>query len=285
MSQGADPLRRTARPRAPLRATCPQPSPRFYDRFHWFTRGMPIALCRHSMGAPKPPLGPRCQFCRQPIAPEQKFCGACGAVLTVRCERKQATVLFIDVCGFTAMSERLDPEDVRAIMARAFNVILDAVHAHGGRVNQFLGDGVMALFGEDDGADDHAIRALQAAVTIQNNLAPLRADAQLAHSVDFRVRSGVHTGPVTVGVIGRGLRNDYVSQGETTSTAARLVSLARAEQILVSTRTRELSESAFSFAAFDDIFADADPLPLPTWVVTCESCERVDAQVGLLAEV
>src|SRR5467141_3539088 len=188
MSQGTDPLRRTARSRAPLRATCPQPSVRFYQCFHWFTRGMPIAKCRHSMGAPKPSVGPRCQFCRQPIAPEQKFCGACGAVLTVRCERKQATVLFIDVCGFTAMSERLDPEDVRAI------------------------------------------RALQAAVTIQNNLAPLRADAQLAHSVDFRVRSGVHTGPVTVGVIGRGLRNDYVSQGETTSTAARLVSLARAEQ-------------------------------------------------------
>src|SRR2546422_8775254 len=205
MSQGADPLRRTARSRAPLRATCPQPSVRFYQSFHWFTRGMPIALCRHSMGAPKPSLGPRCQFCRQPILPE--------------------------VCGFTAMSERLDPEDVRAIMERAFNVILDAVHAHGGRVNQFLGDGVMALFGEDDGADDHAIRALQAAVTIQNNLAPLRADARLAHSVDFRVRSGVHTGPVTVGVIGRGLRNDYVSQGETTSTAARLVSLARADQI------------------------------------------------------
>src|SRR2546429_5352269 len=142
---------------------------------------MSIALCQHSMGAPKPSPGPRCQFCRQPIPPEQKFCGACGAVLTVRCERKQATVLFIDVCGFTAMSERLDPEDVRAIMERAFDVTLDAVHAHGGSVNQFLGDGAMALFVDVGGTDDHAVRALQAAVAIQNDLDPIRADVLRAY--------------------------------------------------------------------------------------------------------
>jgi len=235
--------------------------------------------------APKPSIGPRCQFCRQPAGPEQKFCGACGAVLSVRCERKQATVLVIDVCGFTMMSDRLDPEDVRTIMERAFDVILDAVHAHGGRVNQFLGDGAMALFGELDPGDDHAIRAVQAAAAIQNNLAPVRADVHQAYGIDFRVRAGVHTGPVTVGVIGRGLRNDYVSQGETTSMAARLVNLALGDQILVSTRTRELTKGAFRFAAFDDIFADVDPLPLPTWVVLCDSCERVDAEVGLLTDV
>lgn len=236
-------------------------------------------------GAPKPSIGPRCQFCRQPAAAEQKFCGACGATLTIQCKRKQATVLYIDVCGFTAISERLDPEEVRAIMERAFDVILDAVHARGGSVNQFLGDGVMALFGDVDGADDHAIRALRAAAAIQNNLGPIRADVQRAHGVDFRVRAGVHTGPVTIGVIGRGLRTDYVSRGETTSMAARLVSLARAEQILVSTRTRELTKGAFGFVVFDEIFADVDPLPLPAWVVARESCESVDAEVSSLAEV
>ena len=242
---------------------------------------MPTASVGGLLGsAPKPFIGRRCQFCRQPAGRDQKFCGACGAVLSLQCERKQATVLFIDVCGFTSISERLDPEDVRGIMERAFDVVLDAVHAHGGRVNQFLGDGVMALFAEVDGVDHHAVRALQAAVTIQNNLGPIRADVQRAHRVDFRVRAGVHTGPVTLGVIGRGLRNDYVSQGETTSIAARLVGRARADQILVSPRTRELTMAVFRFAAVDDIFADVERLPLPAWVLTCESCDRVGAEVS-----
>jgi class 3 adenylate cyclase len=233
-------------------------------------------------GAPKPSIGPRCQSCRQPVGREQKFCGACGAALSLQCERKQATVVFIDVCGFTSISERLDPEDVRTIMERAFDVVLEAVHAYGGRVNQFLGDGVMALFGEVDGADHHAIRALRAAVAIQDNLRPIRADVRRAHGADFRVRAGVHTGPVTMGVIGRGLRNDYVAQGETTSIAARLVNVARADQILVSSCTRELTTSAFRFAA--DISVDVGPLPLP-WVLRCESSDRAEPEVSPLAEV
>src|SRR5262249_5522840 len=197
-------------------------------------------------------------------------CGACGATLitlTTRCERKHATVLFLDVCGFTAMSERLDPEDVRAIMDRAFEVILNAVHAHGGSVNQFLGDGVMALFGELDGAEPHAVRGLRAAVAIQHDLDAIRADVQRAHGVDFRVRAGAHMGPVAMGVIGRGLRSDYVSRGETTNVAARLVNMARGQQILVSTRTRELAAGALLFAPLDEIFVGNNTLRLPGWGV------------------
>lgn len=237
------------------------------------------------VGSPKPSIGPRCECCQQPVTPEQKFCGACGTVLAVQCERKQTTVLFIDVCGFTAMSERLDPEDVRAIMDRAFEVILDAVHAHGGSVNQFLGDGVMALFGDVDGAETHAVRGLRAAVAIQNHLDAVRVEVQRTYGTDFRVRAAAHTGPVTMGVIGHGLRSDYVSRGETTNVAARLVNMARGQQILASTRTRELASGAFVFAAFDDIFADKDPLPLPAWLVACESCDSVDAEFGLFTEV
>jgi class 3 adenylate cyclase len=235
-------------------------------------------------GSPKPAIGPRCSFCQQPVALEQKFCGACGAVVSVRCERKQTTVLFLDVCGFTAMSERLDPEDVRAIMDRAFDVMLDRVHAHGGSINQFLGDGVMALFGDIDGAEGHAVRALRAAVAIQNDLAALRADVRRDHGIEFRVRAGIHTGPVTMGVIGRGLRSDYVPRGETTNIAMRLVNMACGQQILVSTWTRELAIDAFPFVAVDDIFADSDAVPMPAWLVAFESCDRLDAELGLFAE-
>ena len=97
-------------------------------------------------------------------------------------ERKQVTVMFTDVSGFTAMSERLDPEEVHAIMDRAFEVILGAVHGYEGTINQFLGDGVMALFGAPIAHEDHAGRALRAALAIQEKLAPLRADVQRART-------------------------------------------------------------------------------------------------------
>src|SRR5262249_41434510 len=93
-------------------------------------------------------------------------------------ERKIVTVMFSDVSGFTRMSERLDPEDVHAIMDRAFEVILEAVHRFEGTVNQFLGDGVMALFGAPIAHEDHAQRALGAALRIQVNLKPLAEDVQ-----------------------------------------------------------------------------------------------------------
>ena len=86
--------------------------------------------------------------------------------------------MFTDVSGFTAMSERLDPEEVHALMDRAFEVILAAVHGYEGTINQFLGDGVMALFGAPIAHEDHAGRALRAALAIQEKLAPIRADVQ-----------------------------------------------------------------------------------------------------------
>jgi len=227
----------------------------------------------------RPSVGPRCQFCRQPAAPEQKFCGACGAVLAARCERKQATVVFIDVCGFTAMSERLDPEDVRIIMEHAFEVILDSVHAQGGSVNQFLGDGVMALFDEQLG--DHAVRALRAAAAIQADLAPVRAAVRREHGVDFRVRAGVHSGSVTVGIICRGLRNDYVSQGDTTSAAARLVAVASPGSIAISSRTRELVLGTFQVDDAGEHRSEAGTLQ--TWTVSNELREATTPSV--LAEI
>src|SRR5205814_2685388 len=100
-------------------------------------------------------------------------------------ERKTVTVMFSDVSGFTAMSERLDPEEVHAIMDRAFEVILSAVHRYEGTVNQFLGDGVMALFGAPIAHEDHASRALSAALTISRDLRPLGEEVKRLHGRDF----------------------------------------------------------------------------------------------------
>src|SRR5215467_15497674 len=126
-------------------------------------------------------------------------------------ERKTVTVMFADVSGFTAMSERLDPEEVHGIMDRAFEVILAAVVAYEGTINQFLGDGVMALFGAPLAHEDHAGRALRTALAIQQKLVPLQDDVRRTHGIEFRIRMGINTGVVVVGAIGRDLRMDYTA--------------------------------------------------------------------------
>jgi len=190
---------------------------------------------------PATDIGLRCPRCASQNPVGGRFCGECGRPLRPRCERRQVSVLLVDVSGFTAMSERLDPEEVRGIMDPAFEVIEDTVHRHDGTINQFLGDGVMALFGVVGGIEDHPRRALRAARAIQEGLEPLREAVRRRHGVEFLVRMGVHTGPVVLGVIGEGLRTDYTAAGPTTGLAARLVNLAGAGEILVSDYTRALA--------------------------------------------
>jgi class 3 adenylate cyclase/tetratricopeptide (TPR) repeat protein len=218
-----------------------------------------------------------CPACRSVVPLGRKFCGHCGQSLTAAAppalkyaspqtytpkhlaekiltsksamegERKGVTVVFADVSGFTAMSERLDPEEVHEIMDRAFAVILDAVHHFEGTINQFLGDGVMALFGAPIANEDHAHRALSAALAIQEGLKPLREDVRRTQGVDFQVRMGINTGHMVVGAIGKDLRMDYTAVGDTTNLAARFLGLAKPGQIVVSRHTQHLREGFFTF--------------------------------------
>jgi class 3 adenylate cyclase/tetratricopeptide (TPR) repeat protein len=189
-------------------------------------------------------------------------------------ERKQVTVMFTDVSGFTAMSERLDPEDVHAIMNRAFEVILDAVHAREGTINQFLGDGVMALFGAPIAHEDHAQRALSAALAIQRALEPLRDEVRAIHGVDFRMRVGINTGPVVVGAIGKDLRMDYTAVGDTTNLAARLLALAQPGQIVVSRRTQHRRDRWFVFEDLGEFQVKGKSEPVAAYALTGEARSR-----------
>ncbi len=132
------------------------------------------------------------------------------------------TVLFADVSGFTSISERLDPEDVHALINAAFERMLGEVHRYEGTVNQFLGDGLMALFGAPVALEDHARRAAHAALGIARALVEYRREPQRTRGIDFRVRMGLNTGLVVVGAIGDNLRMDYTAVGDTTNTAARM---------------------------------------------------------------
>src|SRR2546427_10761332 len=195
-------------------------------------------------------------------------------------ERKGVTVMFADVSGFTAMSERLDPEAVHAIMDRAFEVILREAHRYEGTINQFLGDGVMALFGAPIAHEDHAHRALSAALAIQRELKPLAEEVRRIHGVEFRMRLGVNTGLVVVGAIGKDLRMDYTAVGGTTNLAARLLGLAKAGQIVVSRRTQHLREGFFVFEDLGDFQIKGKTEPVRAYAVSSEISGRTRLEVS-----
>jgi len=195
-------------------------------------------------------------------------------------ERKQVTVMFTDVSGFTAMSARLDPEDVHEIMERSFEVILDAVHASEGTINQFLGDGVMALFGAPIAHEDHAHRALHAALAIQTGLAPLREAVRQRHGVEFRVRIGINTGLVVVGAIGRDLRMDYTAVGDATNLASRILNVAQPGQVAISANTHRLTDGYFSFEDLGEFQVKGKTEPIRVWAVSAELLGRTRLEVS-----
>jgi class 3 adenylate cyclase/tetratricopeptide (TPR) repeat protein len=188
--------------------------------------------------------------------------------------------MFCDVSGFTAMSERLDPEEVHVIMDRAFEVILDAVHRYEGTVNQFLGDGVMALFGAPIAHEDHPHRAIRAALAIQDGLGPLREDVQRKHGILFRIRMGINTGLVFVGAIGRDLRMDYTALGDTVNLAARLLGVAQPGQVVISRRTKRPTDGYFTFEDLGEFTLKGKSEPVRAWAVRGEIRGRTRLEVS-----
>jgi class 3 adenylate cyclase/pimeloyl-ACP methyl ester carboxylesterase len=228
-----------------------------------------------------------CPSCKQPNAPASRFCNACGQKLSetegpapasytpkhladkiltskdaLEGERKLVTVLFADVAGFTAMSERLDPEDVHQLMDRAFELMLAEIHRYEGTVNQFLGDGLMALFGAPIAHEDHAVRAVHAALGIQRALATYREQLARERGIEFRVRMGLNTGAVVVGRIGDNLRMDYTAVGDTTNLAARILGLAQPGDVLIGPDTAKAVGPYFTLEPLGEVAVKGKALPV-----------------------
>src|SRR5262249_37122042 len=170
-------------------------------------------------------------------------------VLTTRSalegERRQVTVLFADTAGFTAIAEKLDPEDVHQILDRCFEIITAAVHRFEGTINQYTGDGVMALFGAPIAHEDGPRRAVHAALAVQHALRDFGKELQARRGFDLQMRTGLNTGLVVVGKIGDDLRMDYTAVGDTTNLAARMQQLARPGSVVVSEATHKLVTGFF----------------------------------------
>jgi len=200
-------------------------------------------------------------------------------------ERKQVTVLFVDVSGFTSLSERLDPEDVHRLMTRAFELMLEAVHRYEGTVNQFLGDGIMALFGAPIAHEDHGQRAVHAALGIRKALETYQEELQRKRGITFMVRQGLNTGLVVVGSIGSDLRMDYTAVGDTTNIAARLQQTADRGRVLVSEATHRLVEGYFHTRALGELVLKGKAEPARAWEVIAARQARtrldIEAERGL----
>ena len=212
-------------------------------------------------GTSNPPTNKFCHQCGQALAPPPTSAARFASpqsytpphlaekILTSRTalagERKQVTVLFADVSGFTSISEQLDPEEVHQLMNRAFELMLGEVHRYEGTINQFLGDGVMALFGAPIAHEDHAQRAVHAALGMQRVLQGYGAELQRTQGITFRVRMGLNTGLVVVASIGDNLRMDYTAVGDTTNLAARMLNLAEPGQVVMAEDTHRAVSGYF----------------------------------------
>ena len=141
-------------------------------------------------------------------------------------ERKQVTVLFADVKGSMELAEQVDPEEWHTILDRFFAILAEGVHRFEGTVNQYTGDGIMALFGAPISHEDHAQRACYAALYLKDELGRYAEELKRRRGLGFSVRVGLNSGEVVVGSIGDDLRMDYTAQGQTVGLAARMEQLA-----------------------------------------------------------
>ena len=203
----------------------------------------------------------------------QKFCDACGATLAERVgaptrdpraytprhliekilasrgalggERKQVTVLFADVVDSMRLADVLGAEDWHRLLDRIFEILTRAVHRFEGTINQFTGDGVMALFGAPLAHEDHARRACHAALFAMEELRTYASTLRV-RGLDLSVRMGLNSGEVVVGKIGDDLRMDYTAQGHCVGLAARMEQLAGPRTVLLTEHTARLVEGFFT---------------------------------------
>ncbi|MFN8640180.1 MAG: adenylate/guanylate cyclase domain-containing protein [Candidatus Binatia bacterium] len=241
-----------------------------------------------------------CPSCGHDTRAQAKFCEECGApqrpapaatprpytprhlaerILTSRAaligERKAVTVLFADVQGSMALAEQVDAEEWHAIMNRFFAILADGVHRFEGTVNQYTGDGIMALFGAPLAHEEHAQRACHAALHLTATLRDYAQSLRRERGLQFSVRMGINTGEVVVGAIGDDLRMDYTALGHTVGLASRMEQLCEPGRVYLSGETAALVEGFFTLEDLGPftikgvrepvrVFALAGPGPLRT---------------------
>ncbi len=179
-----------------------------------------------------------CASCGAENRDGARFCDSCGAALAettpAREVRKVVTVLFCDVSGSTALGERIDPESLRRVMARYFETAKTIVERHGGTVEKFIGDAVMAVFGVPTVHEDDALRAVRAADELRGGLDELNDELESGYGTRLELRMGVNTGEVVTGT------EERLATGDAVNVAARLEQAAQPGEVLLGEETYRL---------------------------------------------
>ena len=266
----------------------------------------------------------KCPSCGVLISLGKKFCGECGHNLThlsvpspkalsfdekiekiqrylpqgltekilsqknkIEGERKQVTVMFCDMAGYTSLSEILGPEEAYSIMDQVYEILIHKVHAFEGTINEMTGDGVLALFGAPIAIEDAPQRSIRVAMAIHQEISKLndRLKKEQAGLPPLKMRIGIHTGPVVVGTLGNDLRVEFKAVGDTVNLASRMENIAEPGAINVTETTFKLTEGLFRFEALGEKTVKGRKEPVKVYRVIAISSRRtrfdVSAERGL----
>src|SRR5512136_940203 len=201
-------------------------------------------------------------------------------------ERKQVTVMFCDMEGFTSLTEKLGSEQMYSIMDEVYEILIHKVHDYEGTVNELTGDGIMALFGAPIALEDAPQRAIRSALAIQREMTrisgTLREEADVS---SLGMRIGINTGPVVVGSLGNDLRVEFTAVGDTVNLASRMESIAEPGTVYVTEETFKLTEGFFRFEALGEKRIKGKEEPVKVYQVIALSTRRtkfdVSAERGL----
>jgi len=177
------------------------------------------------------------------------------------------TILFADIRGFTRISEHAPPEKIVSLLNRYFSAMTDIIFAHGGTLDKYLGDGLMALFGAPTATPDDASNALNAAVAMQRRLLGINRELRDEGFSEIGVGMGLHTGEVVVGYIGSERRSEYTAIGDTVNTSSRLESNAQGGEILISDATAKAARSRYQLKPREAIMVKNRQQPVMLWEV------------------
>ncbi|NIQ88815.1 MAG: AAA family ATPase, partial [Gammaproteobacteria bacterium] len=202
-------------------------------------------------------------------------------------ERKQVTVMFCDMEGFTPLSEMLGIEEAYAIMDQVYEILIHKVHDYEGTVNEMTGDGIMALFGAPVALEDAPQRAIRSSLAIHREMAKfsdqLRQEQKSAPPIKMRI--GIHTGPVVVGTVGNDLRVEFKAVGDTVNLASRMEGQAQPGTTYITEDTFKLTEGLFRFEGLGQRVIKGKEAPVNVYRAIAPSTRRtrfdVSAERGL----
>ena len=228
-----------------------------------------------------------CPSCGVLVPPDRNFCGECGASLSPvvtaqdvtpdtallerEAERRQLTVMFCDLVGSTALSSKLDPEDLREIITAFQDQCREAIDRYTGFIARYMGDGMLVYFGYPKAHEDDAERAVRAGLDIVRSMVDLNAEIGKRHEVVLAVRIGVATGSVVVGdIVGEGAAEEAAVVGETPNLAARLQGVAEPNQVVVASVTQQLLGALFEYENLGTHELKGMAQPAQVWRVVSE---------------